>query len=86
MFLSYEAPPTSSSLIAKSRFFFVFKNEINFLISLSINIYSNFNSKTSIKIFQKDEIYEEVEKHLLSQLLEYIDHKNFLQSLENSSK
>ena len=61
-------------------FFFLFSFFI--LISLSINIYSNFNSKISIKVFQKDEIYEEVERHLLSQSLEYIDHKNFLQSLE----
>ena len=61
-------------------FFFLFTFFI--LISLSINIYSNFNSKISIKIFQKDKIFEEVERYLLSQSLEYIDHKIFLQSLE----
>lgn len=75
-----KAIPEDNTKMILTIFFFLFSFFI--LISLSINIYSNFNSKTSIKIFQKDEIYEEVEKHLLSQSLEYIDHKNFLQSLE----
>ena len=60
-------------------FFFLFSFCI--LISLSINIYSNFNSKIPIKLFQKDNIYEEVERYLFSQSLEYIDHDIFLQSL-----
>jgi hypothetical protein len=75
-----KAIPEDNTKIILTIFFFLFSFFI--LISLSINIYSNFNSKISIKIFQKDEIYEEVERHLLSQSLEYIDHKNFLQSLE----
>jgi len=74
-----EIPEDNTKMIL-TIFFFLFSFFI--LISLSINIYSNFNSKISIKIFQKDEIYEEVERYLLSQSLEYIDHKNFLQSLE----
>jgi len=72
--------PEDNTKMILTIFFFLFSFFI--LISLSINIYSNFNSKISIKVFQKDKIYEEVEKHLLSQSLEYIDHKNFLQSLE----
>ena len=75
-----KAIPEDNTKMILTIFFFLFSFFI--LISLSINIYSNFNSKISIKIFQKDEIYEEVERHLLSQSLEYIDHKNFLQSLE----
>ena len=72
--------PEDNTKMILTIFFFLFSFFI--LISLSINIYSNFNSKISIKIFQKDKIYEEVERYLLSQSLEYIDHKNFLQSLE----
>ena len=72
--------PEDNTKMILTIFFFLFSFFI--LTSLSINIYSNFNSKISIKVFQKDKIYEEVEKHLLSQSLEYIDHKNFLQSLE----
>ena len=75
-----KAIPEDNTKMILTIFFFLFSFFI--LISLSINIYSNFNSKISIKVFQKDEIYEEVERHLLSQSLEYIDHKNFLQSLE----
>ena len=75
-----KAIPEDNTKMILTIFFFLFSFFI--LISLSINIYSNFNSKISIKIFQKDEIYEEVERYLLSQSLEYIDHKNFLQSLE----
>tara|TARA_Y100000022_G_scaffold66051_1_gene56729 strand:- start:8931 stop:9647 length:717 start_codon:yes stop_codon:yes gene_type:complete len=75
-----KAIPEDNTKMILTIFFFLFSFFI--LISLSINIYSNFNSKISIKVFQKDKIYEEVERHLLSQSLEYIDHKNFLQSLE----
>ena len=75
-----KAIPEDNTKMILTIFFFLFSFFI--LISLSINIYSNFNSKISIKIFQKDKIYEEVERYLLSQSLEYIDHKNFLQSLE----
>ena len=75
-----KAIPEDNTKMILTIFFFLFSFFI--LISLSVNIYSNFNSKISIKIFQKDKIYEEVERYLLSQSLEYIDHKNFLQSLE----
>jgi len=71
--------PHDNTKIILTLFIFFFSFFI--LVSLSINIYLNFNSKISIKLFQKDNIYEEVENYLLSQSLEYIDHSLFLESL-----
>ena len=70
--------PEDSTKMILTVFFFSLSFII--LVSLSINIYSNFNNKTSIKLFQKDNIYEEVEEYILSQSLEYIDHDIFLRS------
>ena len=72
--------PEDSTKMILTVFFFSLSFII--LVSLSINIYSNFNNKTSIKLFQKDNIYEEVEEYILAQSLEYIDHDIFLRSLK----
>ena len=72
---NFKELPEDNTKMILTIFFFLFSFFI--LISLSINIYSNFNNKISIKIFSKDDIYEEVERYLLSVSLEYIDHKIF---------
>ena len=78
--INFKELPEDNTKMILTIFFFLFAFFI--LISLSINIYSNFNNKISIKIFPKDDIYEEVERYLSSVSLEYINHKIFLQSLD----
>ena len=51
------------------------------LISLSFDMYNKFNSKSSPKFFEKDQIYIDIENMLTNFRYDEIDHEHFLNKL-----
>ena len=51
------------------------------LFSLSIDMYKKFNSKSSLKFFEKDQTYIDIENKLSDFRYEEIDHEQFLNKL-----
>ena len=52
-----------------------------FLFSISFDIYKKYNSKPSLKYFEKDQSYLDIENKLLNFRYEEIDHDKFLNKL-----
>ena len=86
-YLGYKVPhsnnfqdiPNDYSKILLTSFFLIFTLIILFFSSY--NIYSKYNKKPKIEIFEEDEIYKEINKSLSKKNLVKINHQDFLDLL-----
>ena len=76
---NFQNIPNDYSKIILTSFFFIFSFIILFFSSL--NVYLKYNQNLEIDIFEKDEIYVEVDKFVSQKNFENIDHHKFLDSL-----
>jgi len=71
-------PEDNSKLVLSIFFLFLI---CTILFSLSFDMYKKYNSKLSLKFFEKDQIYLEVENKLSNFRHDEIDHEQFLNKL-----
>ena len=76
---NFQNIPNDYSKIILTSFFFIFSFIILFFSSL--NVYLKYNQNLEIDIFEKDEIYVEVDKFISQKNFENINHQEFLDSL-----